>query len=1331
ITVKWTAMETPSRFINNRDFVTLECQDTFTDSSGKRGWVRSIHSVSLPDVPDLYDSYGLVRGKLGHTGYVFIESDRPGYLEVIHMYQVDLQGSAVVPHSLFRRAMKTRVAAIVKVNKRLRELRLSQERLVDDCDLVPARDRVRCVVCSAKFGLLVRKHHCRRCGEVVCSKCCSQWTIKRGDADAKVRVCVTCCVESDNRANHVNVVEPTRSRRVRSFRKGNTTSCVTDVDEDNEFAFHDDEEMPTVRSDDDMLPKAQCLTNSRPLPLPNGYFHLDTLAPDHETYYKRRARDQTMSLIRLAHMRNDDYGPVRWKSAGTCKGVQMYEGVPKDSTTTRVNYVCGVASVVASLEEIAAYFDLSTTAKAKRFAREYTDDMLDGHVLHSVVPPTPTNPMHQITIKWTAIETPSPFINNRDFVTLECHDTFTYANGKRGWVRSVHSIDLPGVPELYDAYGLVRGKLDCSGFVFVESDKPRYLEVIHICQVDLQGNIVLPHSLFRLAMKTRIAAVVKINKRLRELRLSQEHLVDECDLVPPHNRTRCAVCVVKFGLMARKHHCRRCGEVVCSKCSAKWTIRRDHGHAQVRICVTCGIATDNRCRHTVSELSRSEPARSFSNRLTSSCISEDYDNSDNNDENDDMFTVRSTDNISRSLRDTPENRCCAPVAAFRRQVALRQISSLLPVEPMDITTPRAAQQPAPWATAIAEGADYSDGNWIEKERDGSPGARLTSDFDGPPGFFRLRKLSRSEHSFLKHQACEQAATLVQLAHMRDDDFGPVQWTPAGTCKGVQMSNVRMNYVCGVASVVATLEEVVAYFDLSTTAKTKRFAREYNDDMLDGCVLHTLVSPTVTNPMHQITVKWTAMETPSPFIHDRDFVTLECQDTFTDSTGKRGWVRSIHSINLPDVPDLYNDYGLVRGKLYRTGYVFIESDNPGYLEVIHMCQVDLKGSLVLPHSLFLRAMKTRIAAVVKLNKRLRELRLSQEHLVDECDLVPARDRAHCFVCAVKFGMLARKRNCRRCGEVVCSKCCSKWTIKRDHGHAQVRICVTCCVVSDNRAQHLEVVEPTISTSASILSDVNAVRCISEVDEEEDDDDDDDEENMYTLRSVDHSAKPVKSGKGSTRSTRRGPVVLSRRPVFRCRDSPTWSTKTKIVTSTRHSTRQSPRWSSTSAANCSVKHRSGGIDHSKARTTSRVDSRRSTRASSPKWRTADRSFGPLSTGNTESLMYQVSLGSSADSSLQPLYSSSSESENMLELMLGDSPPSSPIHRSRPGDASSVSVRHSTYEMQQQLADLSNQQRALETDLKTNMLEKARVAQEIKELQWALELLQDAAKTECPGR
>ncbi|RLN70611.1 hypothetical protein BBJ28_00025861, partial [Nothophytophthora sp. Chile5] len=189
----------PSKLIKNRDFLTLECQSTFVDVSGRRGWVRSYHSIKLPCCPDLQGEYGLVRGSFYHTGHVFIESERPGFLDVIFSAQVNLKGSLHLPSALFFVATKKRLSSVADLQKMLTRRRLGTQRFLGDLELVPKNQRKRCHLCSSKFGLLTRKARCRKCGEVVCAAACSTvWevTVPRFGVK-KVRVCAKCAQNTD------------------------------------------------------------------------------------------------------------------------------------------------------------------------------------------------------------------------------------------------------------------------------------------------------------------------------------------------------------------------------------------------------------------------------------------------------------------------------------------------------------------------------------------------------------------------------------------------------------------------------------------------------------------------------------------------------------------------------------------------------------------------------------------------------------------------------------------------------------------------------------------------------------------------------------------------------------------------------------------------------------------------------------------------------------------------------------------------------------------------------------------------------------------------------
>jgi len=37
--------------------------------------------------------------------------------------------------------------------------------------------------------------------------------------------------------------------------------------------------------------------------------------------------------------------------------------------------------------------------------------------------------------------------------------------------------------------------------------------------------------------------------------------------VVKHEKSQCEICYLKFGISNKRHHCKRCGKSVCSKCS--------------------------------------------------------------------------------------------------------------------------------------------------------------------------------------------------------------------------------------------------------------------------------------------------------------------------------------------------------------------------------------------------------------------------------------------------------------------------------------------------------------------------------------------------------------------------------------------------------------------------------------------------------------------------------------------------------------------------------------------------------------------------------------------
>lgn len=82
---------------------------------------------------------------------------------------------------------------------------------------VPNRCVDHCMTCQRKFSVAHRRHHCRRCGGLVCGNCSSKrQLLRRVDAERSVRVC-DACVTGRSTGKH-NLFQVRKGRRKRNQR---------------------------------------------------------------------------------------------------------------------------------------------------------------------------------------------------------------------------------------------------------------------------------------------------------------------------------------------------------------------------------------------------------------------------------------------------------------------------------------------------------------------------------------------------------------------------------------------------------------------------------------------------------------------------------------------------------------------------------------------------------------------------------------------------------------------------------------------------------------------------------------------------------------------------------------------------------------------------------------------------------------------------------------------------------------------------------------------------------------------------------------------------------
>ncbi|KAE9337320.1 hypothetical protein PR003_g12068 [Phytophthora rubi] len=304
-------------------------------------------------------------------------------------------------------------------------------------------------------------------------------------------------------------------------------------------------------------------------------------------------------------------------------------------------------------------------------------------------------------------------------------------------------------------------------------------------------------------------------------------------------------------------------------------------------------------------------------------------------------------------------------------------------------------------------------------------------------------LTASERAYMIRKAKEASVALVDHAHTLD---GPVQWHYTGKFRGIQMYRGEGSYdrvgttgtefLCGVTTMMGSIEEVASYFDQQTT---ERMLAKKAEDVLDCGVLYMLVQGGPDNPFYRVSAKYQLYEGPSAFSRERDYCYLECQNTFRHASGRRGWVLSMHSIKLPSCPELD---GVVRGSMYQSGYVFVEAEREGYMDVMHSLQINFKSTNRLPHFLLNSALKRRILSVVTISREIQTSRMGRQTLLKKKDLMPKRARALCVNCSRKFSLFVRKTRCRVCGEVVCQPCAPQVMISTKRGPVKTRVCSKC-------------------------------------------------------------------------------------------------------------------------------------------------------------------------------------------------------------------------------------------------------------------------------------------------
>ncbi|ETM99502.1 hypothetical protein PPTG_18753 [Phytophthora nicotianae INRA-310] len=355
---------------------------------------------------------------------------------------------------------------------------------------------------------------------------------------------------------------------------------------------------------------ASAKSHSEPtLPPVDELFPRPDLEPRMKKHLVRVANETSNALIKDT-LAQDEPGSVLWRPAQRPRGapgnIHVLRGAARDVSEAK-DATCVRAisdDVHASIEEFALLFKLDSSREAADHLLLFNADLVQHATLYTLVSPSGQQPRRYVGVKWALVASPSRFFRNRDFCYLECQKEFTDARGRRGWVRSLHSLKLPCCPSLEKEHGIVRASIYRSGLTAVETDEPGVLSVTYTVELDLKGKMAL-ELLQPTFLAQRVAALATVDKLLQQQRLSSSPLLGDLD-IPAKKRTRgsCNLCFREFvtagGLRdtlasitnmstkSKRYVCRKCGEGVCRRCSDDWWLDVPVvGRTKVRICTVC------------------------------------------------------------------------------------------------------------------------------------------------------------------------------------------------------------------------------------------------------------------------------------------------------------------------------------------------------------------------------------------------------------------------------------------------------------------------------------------------------------------------------------------------------------------------------------------------------------------------------------------------------------------------------------------------------------------------------------------------------------------------
>ncbi|ETK71762.1 hypothetical protein L915_21057 [Phytophthora nicotianae] len=319
--------------------------------------------------------------------------------------------------------------------------------------------------------------------------------------------------------------------------------------------------------------------------------------------------------------------------------------------------------------------------------------------------------------------------------------------------------------------------------------------------------------------------------------------------------------------------------------------------------------------------------------------------------------------------------------------------------------------------------------------------------------------NRACDELLRFSAGEAFSSTGSSLDSDEDQFQDgLKWEYTEQLESIRVEKVKVKsetkrgvyYFRGITQVEGAIEEIMELYDVDMAHPNMQLEKKLSPDILHSVVLYEILPYRPEESTVFIGIRWSAVRSPYVMVRNRDYCYLEIQRRFTLPDGRRGFARCLHSVKIKSCPDMEKSHGFVRGSMYRSGIVFIESKRDRKtLDIVQAVYTDLKGNV--PQWVAAKGLRQRLMGLEHLKKYVTMKRVANQTFARRSQLMAPGKVKTCFVCVDDIGTFKRRYNCQKCGEVICGRC--KLTINADIpvvGKMKLTICSLCSLAINRSA-----------------------------------------------------------------------------------------------------------------------------------------------------------------------------------------------------------------------------------------------------------------------------------------